>query len=55
MNGFRYMVAFVVCSLAFAFGCEQKEKVLDIETPALDIEVEKSSDNGEVDVKIDDK
>ena len=34
-------------------GCEQKEKVIDIETPAGDIEVERSTRNGKVDVDID--
>lgn len=27
-------------------GCEQKEKVLDIKTPGVDIEVNKTSDGG---------
>lgn len=33
-------------------GCEQKEKVIDIETPAGDIEVERTKGSGKVDVDI---
>jgi hypothetical protein len=36
-------------------GCERKEKVLDIETPEGEIEVERSLDDGDVDVKINEK
>ncbi|HRA88807.1 MAG TPA: hypothetical protein PK992_12075 [Planctomycetaceae bacterium] len=36
-----------MCLLA---GCENKEKVLDIETPAGGIEVEKSNDGVEIDI-----
>jgi hypothetical protein len=36
-------------------GCERKEKVLDIETPGADIEVERSVDDGDVEVSIDDQ
>jgi len=32
-------------------GCEQKEKVLDIETPKGGIEVEKSGGGVEIDIK----
>ncbi len=34
-------------------GCERKEKILDIKTPAGDIEVERSTDTGKVDIDID--
>jgi hypothetical protein len=33
-------------------GCERKEKILDIETPRGEIEVERSIDTGEVDVEV---
>ena len=33
-------------------GCEQKEKVIDIETPAGHIEVERSKGSGKVDVDL---
>jgi len=39
-------------SLITITGCEQKEKVVDIETPAGNIEVERSKSNGKVDVDI---
>jgi hypothetical protein len=32
-------------------GCERKEKVVDIETPGADIEVERNIDTGEVEVE----
>jgi hypothetical protein len=38
-----------VCALT---GCERKEKVLDIETPATDVEVERNPDTGKVDVEV---
>ena len=37
------------CTLA---GCERKEKVIDVETPAGDVEVERSLDTGRVDVEV---
>jgi len=36
----------------FLSGCERKEKLLDIETPNGEIEVERSLDTGEVDVEV---
>ena len=32
-------------------GCERKEKVLDIETPNTDVEVQRNIDTGEVEVE----
>ena len=37
-------------AVLFSLGCENKEKVLDIETPNGQIEVERNRDTGEVDV-----
>ncbi len=34
-------------------GCEQKERVLDVEAPGVDIEVDRS-DDGSLDVHVDD-
>ena len=34
-------------------GCEQNEKVIDIETPAGDIQVERSKDSGKLDLDVD--
>lgn len=42
-----------VSVLPMISGCERKEKVLDIETPGGDIEVERSTGSGKVDVDID--
>jgi hypothetical protein len=33
-------------------GCERKEKVIDVETPGADVEVERNIDTGEVDVEV---
>jgi|GEM_PF-1357402 len=45
----------VLGAMACTSGCEQKEKVLDIKAPGVDIEVNKSTSdpNVEVDVKTD--
>ncbi len=34
-------------------GCEPKEKVVEVDTPAGDVDVEKSKTDGDVDVKVD--
>ena len=40
--------------LAFLLtGCSRKERVLDVETPGVDIKVDRDKDSGEVDVEID--
>jgi hypothetical protein len=33
-------------------GCERKEKVIDVETPGADVEVERNIDTGQVDVEV---
>jgi hypothetical protein len=38
-----------ICALA---GCERKEKVIDVDTPGADVEVERNVDTGEVDVEV---
>lgn len=35
-----------------AFGCEKKEKIVDIETPGANVQIDRSSDTGEIDVKV---
>ncbi len=49
-----YLVAscFAGLGMCALTGCERKEKVLDIETPASDVEVERNIDTGEVDVEV---
>lgn len=53
-NVFRSLMLFTLlcASLGFA-GCNRKEKVIDIETPAGEIEVERSKDTGKIDVEVD--
>ena len=42
-------------AMLFALGCENKEKVLDVEGPNGQVEVERNRDTGEVDVDVDRK
>jgi hypothetical protein len=39
-------------SMCGAIGCERKEKVLDVETPHGEVEVERNVDTGQVDVTV---
>ncbi len=41
-----------VAAVAFVAGCERKEKVIDIETPAGEVEVERSKRDVDVDVDV---
>ena len=45
-------IPLVLGSMITITGREQKEKVIDIETPAGDIEVERTKGSGKVDVDI---
>ena len=36
-------------------GCERKERVIDVKTPAVDVKVDRNVDNGRIDVKADRK
>ena len=49
-----YTMLAVVAGITSA-GCDRKEKVIDIETPGGEIEVERSTGTGKVDVDVDDK
>jgi hypothetical protein len=40
-------------ALALA-GCERKERVLDVQTPGADVEVDRNIDTGEVEVDVED-
>jgi hypothetical protein len=42
-------------SVLVALGCENKEKVLDVETPGGQVEVERNRDTGAVDVDVSSK
>ena len=54
-NVFRSVMLFtLLCgSLSGFAGCNRKEKLIDIETPAGEIEVERSKDTGKIDVEVD--
>jgi hypothetical protein len=47
-----YTMLAVVAGITSA-GCDRKEKVIDIDTPGGDIEVERSTGTGKVDVDVD--
>lgn len=47
-----FAIPLVIGSVIFVGGCEQKEKVIDIETPGGNIEVERTKGSGKVDVDI---
>ena len=50
---FRTGAVFLFATTLFAFsGCERKEKVLDIETPRSDIEVERDPETGDTDIEV---
>ena len=42
-------------SMAAVTGCERKERVIDVNTPGGDVEVERDIDTGEVTVDVDDQ
>ena len=44
-------IGMIIGALTLA-GCERKEKVLDIETPSGEVEVERSLEDGDVDVTV---
>ena len=46
------LMLFAVCSAAISLaGCERKERVIDVKTPAVDVKVDRNIDNGNVEVK----
>ena len=48
--------AFTICCGMCVFnGCERKERVLDVETPEGELEVDRNIDTGEVEVNVTDK
>lgn len=45
----------ILALIGFTSGCETKEKILDVETPAGDVEVERDTSTGDVDVEVEGK
>ena len=43
------------CLIIGTAGCERKERVLDVQTPGADVEVDRNIDTGEVEVDVNDK
>jgi hypothetical protein len=46
------LCAIALLAMAPFVGCERKEKVLDVETPGGEVEVERNIDTGRVDVEV---
>ena len=45
-------IVFSLCLAAFTLtGCERKERVIDVRTPAGDVKVDRNIDNGKVEVQ----
>ncbi|NLX56609.1 MAG: hypothetical protein GXY58_15990 [Planctomycetaceae bacterium] len=44
--------AYLATALVCAHGCERKERIVDIETPRTEIEVDRDKSTGKVDVDI---
>jgi hypothetical protein len=44
-----FVIAASLSAISLA-GCERKERVVDIDTPAVDVEVDRNIDTGEVEV-----
>ena len=42
-------------AMLVSLGCENKEKILEVETPNRTLEVERDRDTGDVDVEVDRK
>jgi hypothetical protein len=47
-------VVVAACLSLVVAGCERKERVLDVETPGADVEVDRNIDTGEVEVDVND-
>lgn len=53
---FGSLVAVSALSLVgLSTGCNQKEEILDVETPNAEVEVTRDKSNGQVDVDVEDK
>jgi hypothetical protein len=52
MRSLRTCLMFVVGGLAFlATGCQKKERVIDIKTPGVEVEVNKTKDGIEIETE----
>lgn len=46
------LITLSICVAAFSLaGCERKERVLDVRTPAGDVKVDRNIDSGKVEVQ----
>jgi hypothetical protein len=45
------LVALCLATFALA-GCERKERILEVQTPAGDVEADRNIDTGEVEVRV---
>ena len=49
------LVGSLTALLLISLGCERKETLVDIDTPGRSVEVERNLDNGNVEIKVDEK
>jgi hypothetical protein len=54
-NSAASLIALSVLWLSLLVGCEKKEKVVDIDTPQGGIEVERSTESGDIKIEIKDE
>ncbi len=46
-------IALIALCCSFSTGCDNKQDVLDVETPGGGIDIDRDKDTGEVDVDVD--
>lgn len=51
----RHFCYMTVMAAGLATGCDQKEDVLEIETPGAEVDVERDTETGEVEIDVDEK
>jgi hypothetical protein len=49
------MLFCICCGISAFTGCERKERVLDVQTPEGDVQVDRNVDTGEVEVNVTDE
>ena len=51
----KFLLFLTAASMLAGTSCRQKERVLDVETPAGHLKVDKDKKSGDVEIKVDDK
>ena len=55
MKHLRYATGIFVLILSATAGCDNKEKVFDLDTPGGGVEVERDRDSGAISVEVEDE